>query len=84
MENETQLLGLEVQDRLTGFTGLVTGICVYLTGCNQALVQPKVKDGAFVEARWIDVQRLDRFGVAHRVTLQNRVTPGCDVPAPIR
>jgi hypothetical protein len=53
------LLGLTVQDKLTGFSGVVTGQVEYLTGCNQCLVQPKCKpDGGWVDSQWLDVDRL--------------------------
>lgn len=75
-------LGAEVKDRLTGFKGIMTGVCHYITGCSQALVQPKMRKDTFVEARWIDIDRLDvtktgafKLAVVH---------PGPDVPAPIR
>ena len=35
-------IGTEVKDSITGFSGTVTAYCLYLTGCNQALVQPSV------------------------------------------
>ena len=36
-------LGQKVQDSITGFAGLVTGRCEYITGCNQILIQPPIK-----------------------------------------
>lgn len=77
-------LGQKVKDRITGFEGVVTGRCAYISGCDQALVTPPVdKEGKHVEAHWFDVQRLqvlpDRV-----ITLDNGLTLGADVPAPIR
>jgi hypothetical protein len=41
-------LGSNVKDRITGFSGIVTGFVTYLSGCNQALVIPNVAtDGTF-------------------------------------
>lgn len=78
-------LGVTVKDRITGFKGVVTGFVSYLTGCNQALVQPKAgKDGSFKEALWLDEQRLVVDTKAARITLENGKTPGFDKPAPIR
>lgn len=51
-------LGQKAQDSITGFEGTVTAIAHYLTGCDQASLQPAVKDGAFVKAEWFDVTRL--------------------------
>ncbi len=77
-------LGVRVQDKVTGFEGVVTGRVEYITGCNQLLVVPRVKsDGALVEAQWFDEQRtfiVDPTPVA----LDNGDTPGCDIPAPVR
>lgn len=77
-------LGVTVKDRITGFTGVVTGFVKYISGCNQALVQPRVKDdGAFADSHWFDVQRLE-VQDQPRVELDNSETPGPDKAAPIR
>ena len=52
-------LGDIVTDTMTGFTGQVYGICHYLTGCDQALVLPRVKDdGGYQDGHWFDADRL--------------------------
>jgi hypothetical protein len=44
-------LGSKAKDKITGFNGFVTGFVTYLSGCNQALVVPKVgKDGAIKDS----------------------------------
>lgn len=54
------LLGHEVQDRITGFKGTVTGVALYLAGCHQACIYPKVDvNGKLVEATWLDCARLE-------------------------
>ena len=57
---ETFIFGhrVTVFDVVTGFQGIVTSRCDNITGCNQYLVQPPVKDGNFVEPQWFDEQRL--------------------------
>lgn len=78
-------LGVTVTDKITGFKGVVTGYVQYLTGCNQALVQPPVaKDGALRESFWLDEQRLTVDRKAKRVVLDNGVNPGFDKAAPKR
>jgi hypothetical protein len=77
-------LGDTAQDRITGFQGVVTGLCYYISGCNQALIVPEVKDGAFREAQWFDVQRLHRLENVPRIILDNGSTPGHDKAAPKR
>jgi len=53
-------LGSKVSDQITGFSGEVTGFVTYVSGCNQALVVPKVAtDDAFKDSRWFDEQRLE-------------------------
>lgn len=52
------MLGRYVIDSFTGFTGLATGACQYLTGCNQYYVLPRAKDGKYPDGQWIDEARL--------------------------
>lgn len=76
-------LGHTVSDAITGFTGIVTGRCEYITGCTQALVQPRVKeDGDFVESRWIDEDRLTV--VSDEPIVLDVKKNGPDKPAPRR
>lgn len=78
-------LGTKVTDKITGFTGTVTGYVQYITGCNQALVAPKVgKDGTAKSAEWLDEQRLVVDRKVKRVVLNNGAAPGFDKAAPIR
>ena len=53
-------MGSTAKDLITGFEGIVTGRAEYITGCDQYLLQPKVKDGAHVEGRWFDDNRLEK------------------------
>jgi len=77
-------LGLKAVDRITGFRGTITGLVAYISGCNQALLTPPVKeDGSLDDARWFDVQRVE-VGTETKVTLDNSSTPGAGEPAPIR
>lgn len=77
-------LGHTYRDKISGFQGVATGHCEYITGCNQTLLQPPVgADGAPKESHWFDDQRLD-FIDADRIYLNNGPTPGCDKPAPRR
>jgi len=78
------ILGCTFKDTITGFVGVATGHCFYLTGCSQVLLSPKVgEDGTLKEAHWFDEQRLERQGTYQR-TLDNSQTPGFDRPAPKR
>ena len=52
-------LGLEVKDKITGFTGIVTARINYLTGCDRYAVTPPVdKDGKVRDGEWFDEGRL--------------------------
>jgi hypothetical protein len=78
-------LGQTVTDTITGFKGVVTGRCEYITGCNQVLLVPKVaEDGAYKEGHWFDEQRVEVDPAAAIVTLDNGATPGFDKEAPKR
>lgn len=54
------LLGLKVQDKVTGREGIVTSVCFDLFGCIQAAVDPGYKDdGSRYDCSWFDVNRLN-------------------------
>ena len=74
------ILGATYKDKITGFKGIATGHCRYLTGCHQTLLAPKKADQ---ESKWFDDQRLEPVG-DKVIKLDNSKTPGFDKPAPIR
>ncbi len=48
-------LGDRVEDKVTGFTGIVTSIVMYLNGCRRIAIQTKaLKDGAPIAAQYFD------------------------------
>lgn len=76
-------LGDQIADTHTGFDGVCTGQCSYLTGCDQILMQPtELNAGAFVEARWFDVERIRVVSKA-AVTVSPRLG-GADILPPNR
>lgn len=78
------ILGQSYEDKITGFSGVATGFVTYISGCNQALLSPKVgSDGALRDPAWFDVQRLAQVK-AERIVLDNGATPGSDRQAPVR
>lgn len=78
-------LGTKVIDKITGFTGVVTGYVTYISGCNQALVVPSIgKDGALRSAEWMDEQRLIVDRKTKRISLDNGRNPGFDKSPPVR
>ena len=49
-------LGYTYRDKVSGFRGVCTGTAQYLSGCNQAVLSPKVKaDGSLERGEWFDV-----------------------------
>jgi len=81
----TELFGRQVTDKVTGFTGVATGYCQYISGCNQVLVTPPVGPaGEHREGHWIDEQRLVVDDLVSPIVLDNGASPGFDKPAPVR
>lgn len=59
LKKHLDLLGMNVKDRVTGFTGVVATIGFDLYGCIQAVVNPGTdKDGKLRESQWFDINRL--------------------------
>lgn len=79
-------LGDRAQDRITGFTGVITGYVTYITGCNQVLLAPPAVDNAFKDSQWFDSDRCEvvepEAVKLSEVSAPER--PGPDVPAPRR
>jgi hypothetical protein len=62
MEGE-ELLGKEVRDKVSGFTGIVTAITKWLYSCVRVNVMPKVKkDGTPQEGQAFDIDQLEVIG----------------------
>jgi len=76
--------GDEVKEKVTGFTGVITGTAFYITGCNQYLVVGKAKDiHSEAVSSWYDEGRLELVK-SNKVSV-NEVSsddPGCDREAP--
>jgi hypothetical protein len=80
---------IEVEDKVTGFVGVVTGMSSYITGCDQYLVQPKVKAESkdFNEPRWFDEGRLKVISIDGQDYKPSDLIGkdnGPDVPAPVK
>jgi len=64
MKNEHAFeMGTTGEDIITGFKGVITGYCHYLTGCDQLCLQPAIKKGKDVKhevpaGSWFDVNRV--------------------------
>jgi hypothetical protein len=72
LKKHLDLLGLRVEDRVTGFKGVVATVSFDLYGCIQAVVNPGAgKDGKLQDSQWFDVGRL-------RITESKPVMPRPD------
>lgn len=55
-----ELLGMKVEDKVTGTRGVVTSICYDLFGCVQAVINQGIdKDGKALDSHWFDIERLE-------------------------
>lgn len=61
MEKFEFILGSTLRDKVTGFTGIATSRVVYLNGCVQYGISPKVKEGEMKhpDTEYIDVSQLE-------------------------
>lgn len=76
-------IGDKVRDRITGFEGVITGYVHYISGCDQVLVAPRVKeDGSAISSQWFDDDRVDI--VEAQVAKVRDGKRGSDLEAPIR
>jgi len=71
-------LGDRAKDRVTGFTGIVTAVTVYLNGCVRVQVTPEKldKDGRPIATESFDVQDL----VSVKSAIHAPIEPVVNVP----
>ncbi|MFA5154011.1 MAG: hypothetical protein WC554_15785 [Clostridia bacterium] len=70
-------LGKTYIDKITGFKGVATGYCIYISGCNQVSLTGKCKDNNSMHM-WVDVQRVEEDKKSKKIALENGKTPGFD------
>jgi hypothetical protein len=60
INEQLELLGLQAEDKVTGFKGIVTSISFDLYGCVQALINPGFDKGKgeMKSSLWLDTNRL--------------------------
>ena len=59
MKKHLKLLGLTVEDKVTGFKGVATSISFDLYGCVQVIINPYADDSMrLVDSRWFDISRV--------------------------
>lgn len=71
-------LGYRVKHKINGFSGIVTSVTQYLTGCDHAGVSPEEldKDGKPVDVQWFDVNMLEVFSDEPVIQRQSPDTGG--------
>lgn len=88
MDNLKHMFGYTGRDIITGFQGVITGACSYISGCDQVLLSPKCDDtGKAQEALWFDTSRITILAGEEIVALPKTkvdAAPGPDKPAPVR
>ena len=88
MDDLKESFGLTGKDIITGFTGVITGACSYISGCDQFLLAPRANSsGEVKDGQWYDSSRVQIMPEHPRVELpQNLVNeaPGPDKQAPVR
>lgn len=57
-------LGKKGRDKITGFEGVITGRAQYLTGCDQYVMVPPIKNGEIQKSEWFDEGRIEVVGDA--------------------
>ena len=58
--NPRDVLGKVAKDKITGFTGVISAVAFYVTGCTQCAILPQTtKDGAYPEGVYLDEGRLE-------------------------
>lgn len=62
-------MGGKVRDSVSGFEGTVIGKAEFMTAVPQCLVQPEIKDGAWVAPMWLDTGRLEPVDGNHAARL---------------
>lgn len=57
---ERKFLGLKAKDKVSGYTGIITGVVEYLTGNKSfELTQSVAPGGEYKEGVWFDVNRIE-------------------------
>jgi hypothetical protein len=56
-------LGVIGKDKITGFKGVLTSRCEFLTGCNRYCIQPQeLKEGKPIEGIYFDEEQIEIIG----------------------
>lgn len=69
--------GKKARDKVTGFTGVITGRADYMYGCSQLVLAPAVdKDGKMADGHWFDEGRIEILEEAVKPSSVQASRPG--------
>jgi len=78
-----EFMGKEAKDKVTGFTGIITGRTQWLYGCDQYCITPKVKDEKMGDTSWFDEGRIEIIGSGINPDEVQVEKNGCDSAMPV-
>ncbi len=55
-------LGQKAKDKISGFTGTITGHSEYITGCDQYCIAPESESNKLESSQWFDEGRIQVIG----------------------
>lgn len=77
--------GLKAKDIISGFTGIITGHSDYITGCDQYLLAPQVRDDNSVsDSKWYDENRIEILPNEQKIILNTEESQGACELAPVK
>ena len=70
--------GEEVIDTVSGFTGIIDCVSIWLNGCRRYSIQPKMKEGETVrpDSIWIDEESIKKLSDGVKKTIKPTKTGG--------
>lgn len=76
-------LGLMAKEKITGFSGIITARCEFLTGCNRYCVQPTgLVNGRPVDSLYFDESQIEIIGEGINREDVTGKEPGACAPNP--
>lgn len=83
MEKDKINLGEEVEDTITGYTGIVVAITYWINGCTRCGIQStELEKGLPQEPQWIDAPQLEVIKKAENPKSKSQNRPGGPKPSP--
>lgn len=78
-------LGKIAKDKITGFEGVITARCEFLTGCNRYCIQPTtLKDGRPIESIYFDEAQIEVLSDGINASEVQGEVKGCCSPMPYK